>query len=247
MTDSSISGRLATMHYLATIVGNEQTAQPGSPEFAAGVEKYAAFQEAAGAAIAGGAALFPAATAVNVRGSGEQTLVTDGPFTEQAEVVTGFYVFDVQDLDEAIQLARQIPAALHNAIEVRPMAMWAPHDTPGADWWAALLWESQADMIAPGGPEWEKMAVEHGQFAAKVGAAIRGGGALQAPDTATIVRVRDGKLLLTDGPFTEGAEVVDGLYVFTAASPAEATEIAAQIPRRPHGRSEIRRIVDVGF
>ncbi|MGX1777135.1 hypothetical protein ACWIGW_33865 [Nocardia brasiliensis] len=40
----------------------------------------------------------------------------------------------------------------------------------------------------------------------------------------TIVRERDGALLLTDGPFTEGAEVVDGLYVFTAASPARAGE-----------------------
>ncbi|WP_405166171.1 YciI family protein [Nocardia sp. NBC_01499] len=235
------------MHYLATIAGTEQTAQPGSPEFAAGLEKYAAFQEAAGAAIAGGAALFPATTAVNVRRSGDQTLVTDGPFTEQAEVVTGFYVFDVQDLDEAIELARRIPSALHSAIEVRPMVGWTPHDTPGADWWTALLWESRADMIAPDSPEWAKMALEHGQFAEKVGEAIRGGGALQPPDTATIVRVRDGKLLLTDGPFTEGAEVVDGLYVFTAASPAEATEIAAQIPRRPQGRSEIRRIVDIGF
>ncbi|KAA8880023.1 transcription initiation protein [Nocardia colli] len=235
------------MHYLATIVGNGQTAAPGTPEFTEGVAKYAAFQEAAGAAIAGGAALFPSATAINVRRSGDQTLVSDGPYTEQAEVVTGFYVFDAQDLDEAIQLARGIPAAARGAIEVRPLAMWGPHGVPAADWWLALLWERQSDVLVPGTPDWEKMALEHGQFAEKVGDAIRGGGALQPPDTATTVRVRDGQLLLTDGPFTEGAEVVDGLYVFTAASPAEATEIAAQIPRGPQGRSELRRIVDVGF
>ncbi|MFD6157786.1 YciI family protein [Nocardia sp. NPDC060256] len=235
------------MHYLATIVGDGQGAQPGSPEFAAGVAKYAAFQEAAGAAIAGGAALFPSATAVNVRHRGDRTLITDGPFTEQAEVVTGFYVFDAKDLDEAIQLARQIPAAARGAVEVRPMVMWAPHDTPSADWWVALLWEPQADVIAPGSPEWDAMIVRHGQFAEKVGDAIRGGGALQPPATATTVRVRDEKLLLTDGPFTEGAEVVDGLYVFTAAGPAAAADIAALIPRGPQGRSEVRRIVDVGF
>ncbi|MFE9575633.1 YciI family protein [Nocardia sp. NPDC006044] len=235
------------MHYLATIVGDGQTAAPGTPEFAAGVAKYAAFQEAAGAAIAGGAALFPSATAINVRRSGDQALITDGPFIEQTEVITGFYVFDAQDLDEAIQLARRIPAAERGAIEVRPMVMWSPHGAPGADWWTALLWERQSDLIAPDTQEWEKMAAEHGQFAEKVGEAIRAGGALQPPATATTVRVRDGKLLLTDGPFTEGAEVVDGLYVFTATGPAEATEIAAQIPRGPHGRSELRRIVDVGF
>lgn len=235
------------MHYLATIVRNGETAMPGTPEFTTGVAKYAAFQEAAGAAIAGGAALFPSATAINVRRRGDQTLVSDGPFTEQAEVVTGFYVFDAQDLDEAIQLARAIPAAEIGAIEVRPLAMWGPHGVPAADWWLALLWEPRSDVLVPGTPDWEKMALEHGQFAEKVGDAIRGGGALQPPDTATTVRVRDGQLLLTDGPFTEGAEVVDGLYVFTAASPAEATEIAAQIPRGPQGRSELRRIVDVGF
>ncbi|MFI6167959.1 YciI family protein [Nocardia sp. NPDC051052] len=235
------------MHYLATIVGSGQTPAPESPEFKAGVERYAAFQAAAGAAISGGAALFPAATAINVRRSGDQTLITDGPFTEQAEVVTGYYVFDAQDLDEAIQLARRIPAAENGTIEVRPMAMWAPPGVPGADWWLALLWESPANLLAPDSPEWAAMATEHGQFAEKVGEAIRGGGALQPPDTATMVRVRDGQLLLTDGPFTEGAEVVDGLYVFTAASPAEATEIAAQIPRGPQGRSELRRIVDLGF
>ncbi|MFC9439351.1 YciI family protein [Nocardia sp. NPDC057030] len=235
------------MHYLATIVGDGQTAAPGTPEFTAGVAKYAAFQEAAGAAIAGGAALFPSATAINVRRSGGQTLVSDGPFTEQAEVVTGFYVFEAPDLDEAIQLAREIPAATRGAIEVRPMAMWGPHGVPAADWWLALLWEPQADVLVPGTPDWEKMALEHGRLAEQAGDAIRGGGALQPPDTATTVRVRDGQLLLTDGPFTEGAEVVDGLYVFTAASPAEATEIAAGIPRGPQGRSELRRIVDVGF
>ncbi|WP_280464881.1 YciI family protein [Nocardia brasiliensis] len=102
------------MHYLATIVGGESgpSAAPGTPEFDAGVAKYAAFQEQAAAAIAGGAALYPSATAVNIRGGGEgETLITDGPFTEQNEVVTGFYVFDCANLDEAIQLARKIPAA----------------------------------------------------------------------------------------------------------------------------------------
>lgn len=234
------------MHYLATLVGG-QGAAPGTPEFDAGVQKYAAFEERAGAAIAGGAALYPAATAINIRRSGDQALITDGPFTEQAEVVGGFYVFDAKDLDEAIQLARQVPAAARGAVEVRPMVMWSPHDIPKADWWVALLWEPQAEVIVPDSAEWEAMIVEHGRFAEKVGDAIKGGGALQPPATATTVRVREEKLLLTDGPFTEGAEVIDGLYVFTAAGPAEAADLAAQIPRGPQGRSEVRRIVDIGF
>ncbi|AFU04425.1 YciI family protein [Nocardia brasiliensis] len=237
------------MHYLATIVGGESgpSAAPGTPEFTAGVAKYAAFQEQAAAAIAGGAALYPSATAVNIRGGAGETLITDGPFTEQNEVVTGFYVFDCANLDEAVQLARKIPAAAQGSIEVRPMQMWLPHSTPGADWWLALLWSPQGDFVAPDTPEWDAMAAAHQQFVEQVGAAIRGGGALRPPTEATIVRERDGGLLRTDGPFTEGAEVVDGLYVFTAASPAQAGEIGARIPRGEKGRTEVRRIVDVGF
>ncbi|PXX64298.1 hypothetical protein DFR70_105483 [Nocardia tenerifensis] len=235
------------MHYLATLVGGGEGARPGTPEFDAGVAKYAEFEQQAAGAIAGGAALYPPDTAISVRRDGGKTLVTDGPFTEQAEVVGGFYVFECANLDEAIQLARKVPAAARGSVEVRPMVMWSPHTVPGDDWWTALLWEPQGDIVAPGTPEWEKMAVEHQRFAENAGAAIQGAGALQPPETATVVRERDGKLLLTDGPYTEGAEVVDGLYVFTAASREQAAELAQRIPRGDKGRTEVRRIVNVGF
>ncbi|MFG1790982.1 YciI family protein [Nocardia sp. NPDC049149] len=237
------------MHYLATIVSGEteQAMTPGTPEFGAGVVKYAQFQEQAGAAIAGGAALHRSATAINVRRNGDETLITDGPFTELNEVVTGFYVLDCPSMDEAVELARKIPAASKGAVEVRPMVMWMPHSTPGADWWTALLWSPQGDLFAPDTPEWQAMAVAHQQFAERIGAAIKGGGALQPPETARIVRERADGLMLTDGPFIEGAEVIDGLYVFTAANAAQATEIVRQIPRAEKGRTELRQIIDVGF
>ncbi|WP_069161564.1 YciI family protein [Nocardia altamirensis] len=237
------------MHYLATIVSGEteQAMTPGTPEFGAGLAKYAQFQEQAGAAIAGGAALYPSATAINVQRMGDETLVTDGPFTELNEVVTGFYVLDCQSMDEAVELAGKIPAASKGSVEVRPMVMWMPHSTPGADWWTALLWSPQGELFAPESAEWQSMAVAHQQFAERVGAAIKAGGALHPPETARIVRERDGRLLLTDGPYIEGAEVIDGLYVFTAANAAQATEIVRQIPRGEKGRTELRQIVDVGF
>ncbi|WP_067832835.1 YciI family protein [Nocardia lijiangensis] len=235
------------MYYLATLVGREdEGVQPGSAEFDAEVAKYAAFDERAGDAVAGGAALFPSAAAMHVRRDGGRTLITDGPFAEQAEVIGGFYVFDAADLDAVIELARLLPAAADGAVEVRPMVMWSPHETPRADWWLALLWEKPEAVIAPGSPEWDAGMAEHERFGAKYAAAIRGGGALQPPSSATTLRVRDGELLLTDGPFTEFAEVVDGLYLFAAASRAEAAEIAAAIPLGEHGRTEVRQIVDLG-
>jgi hypothetical protein len=51
-----------------------------------------------------------------------QTLTTDGPYADTKEVLVGYYVFEADDLDEAIELAARIPAArLGGAIEVRPL------------------------------------------------------------------------------------------------------------------------------
>ena len=51
-----------------------------------------------------------------------QTLTTDGPYADTKEVFGGYYVFEADNLDEAIELAARIPAArLGGAIEVRPL------------------------------------------------------------------------------------------------------------------------------
>ncbi|MGW4844765.1 YciI family protein [Nocardia brasiliensis] len=235
------------MQYLATLVGPADApyAEPGTPEFDAEVARYAAFEAAAGAAIAGGVALFPAETAVELRHTGGRLITTNGPFPEQTEVVGGFLVFDCADLDEAIELARHAPAAEDGAVELRPLVQWAPHDDPGPDWWLALLWENPGAVIAPGTPEWDPAVAEHARFGAKFGAAIRGGGAVQPPATATTVRVRDGHLSLTDGPFAESADVIDGLYLFAAPDQAAATETASQIPCGEKGHVELRRVVEL--
>ncbi|MCM6776466.1 YciI family protein [Nocardia sp. CDC159] len=235
------------MHYLALMFGREDGATPGpdTPEFAAEVERYVEFEARAGRAIAGGHALFPAATAVQVRRPAADTLMSDGPFPENAEVVGGYYVFDCANLDDAIQLARKLPAAEQGTVEVRPMVNWNAPDGLGADGWLALLWERPEEVIVPDTPEWKAALVEHEQFAEKVGAAIRGGGAVHPPSTATTVRVREGELLLSDGPFAESAEIVDGVYVLAAPDVRQATELAAQIPISPTGRTEVRKIVNL--
>src|SRR5919108_3521009 len=70
----------------------------------------------------GGAQLQPVETATTVRVQDGQTLTTDGPYADTKEVFVGYYVFEADDLDEAIELAARIPAArLGGAIEVRPL------------------------------------------------------------------------------------------------------------------------------
>ena len=69
-----------------------------------------------------GAQLQPAETATTVRVQDGRALTTDGPYADTKEVFGGYYVFEADNLDEAIELAARIPAArLRGAIEVRPL------------------------------------------------------------------------------------------------------------------------------
>jgi hypothetical protein len=69
-----------------------------------------------------GAQLHPVQTATSVRVENGSTLTTDGPFADTKEVFGGYYIFQADDLDEAIAVAERIPAArLGGVIEVRPV------------------------------------------------------------------------------------------------------------------------------
>jgi hypothetical protein len=65
--------------------------------------------------------LHPTATATSVRVRGGTFLVTDGPFAETREQLGGYYLISARDLDEAIAIAGQIPAATVGTIEIRPV------------------------------------------------------------------------------------------------------------------------------
>jgi hypothetical protein len=83
-------------------------------------DEYMAIAQAPG--ILGGHRLQGPETATTVRVQNGSTLTTDGPFAETKEVIGGYYLFEADDLDAAIELAARIPAArLGGAIEVRPV------------------------------------------------------------------------------------------------------------------------------
>jgi hypothetical protein len=62
----------------------------------------------------------PADTATTVRLGGGEAVVTDGPFVEGKEVVSGFTEVDVADLDEALRIAKSWPGC--PLVEIRPIA-----------------------------------------------------------------------------------------------------------------------------
>lgn len=70
------------------------------------------------------------------------------------------------------------------------------------------------------------------------------GSELQPVTTATTVRVRDGKELITDGPFAETHEQLGGYFLIEAANLDEATSIAARIPSARTGTVEIRPLAE---
>jgi hypothetical protein len=73
-------------------------------------------------ACVGGEQLHPVETATTVRVQDGRTLTTDGPFADTKEVFGGFYLFDVENLDAALEVAAKIPAArLGGSVEVRPV------------------------------------------------------------------------------------------------------------------------------
>ncbi len=71
-----------------------------------------------------------------------------------------------------------------------------------------------------------------------------GGEALQPVQTATTVRVRNGKVSTTDGPFAETKEQLGGYYLINARDLNEAIQVAAKIPSARLGSVEVRPIME---
>ena len=106
------------------------------------------------------------------------------------------------------------------------------HDEPS---WDALT-EAERQQVYV---EYRKLREEllaKGQFVT--------GSQLQPITTATSVRVRDGKELITDGPFAETHEQLGGYFLVEARNLDEATSIAARIPSARTGTVEVRPLVE---
>jgi hypothetical protein len=104
--------------------------------------------------------------------------------------------------------------------------------TPPSDEWDRL-------------PEDEKGAVYAAYTALDETPGVRPGLQLQPPETATTVRVQDGRTLTTDGPFVEIKEAIGGYLLFEADDLDAAIELAARIPAaRMGGAIEVRPIAE---
>ena len=112
------------MRYLLLIYGPPWDASQRTPEEqAASMEEWGAYTAdlLRRGVMEAGEALEGIETATTVKLNGSEVLVTDGPFAETAEVLGGYYVLKVRDLDEAIGIAAACPGAKNGSIELRPI------------------------------------------------------------------------------------------------------------------------------
>lgn len=109
-----------------------------------------------------------------------------------------------------------------------------------------LIWENEAITAAQSEAEREAVFGEYRTFTDD----IRSRGVFQAGDpllpseTATTVRVRNGKAVSTDGPFAETREQLGGYYIVDCETLEEACGYAARIPTARNGAIEVRPIMD---
>jgi hypothetical protein len=112
------------MKYILLIYGDERAwAAMSREEMEKVYAAHAAYagEMAAASVMQGGAELQPVSTATSIRFEGGRPRTTDGPFAETREQLGGYYVIDVEDLDQAIHWAQKMPGMTEGTVEIRPL------------------------------------------------------------------------------------------------------------------------------
>lgn len=114
------------MKYILLIYGDENGWESLSKEemerIYAEHGAYAAAMEEAGV-IRGGAELKPTTTATSIRFSNGKAKTVDGPFAETKEQLGGYYLIEVDNLEQAIEWAEKMPGMTSGTVEIRPLGM----------------------------------------------------------------------------------------------------------------------------
>lgn len=111
------------MRYMLLIYGDESMDDPdATPEQIAEMfEPWYAYDAKYAGIIRGGEPLMPTGAARSVRVRDGEPVVTDGPFAETREQLGGFYIFECDSMEEALEAAAECPGARNGTVEVRPI------------------------------------------------------------------------------------------------------------------------------
>ena len=107
-----------------------------------------------------------------------------------------------------------------------------------------MIYSNEAEYAKLDAATSQKVMAEYGAFTQSIiqSGNFKAGDRLQPTATATTVRVKDGKVLTTDGPFAETREQLGGYYLVEAKDLDAALGIAARIPGARYGSIEVRPI-----
>jgi len=201
------------------------------------------------------APLQPVATAASVRVRSGETLVTVGPFAETTEQLGGFFLINVPNLDAAIAVATRLPSVHKGTIEIRPVQQLDGVPEPRFDAAAPVGTARYLLLCYDNDALWEKagpdaLSAAQAEAAAQTQQLARLGHYVAASPllpvtTATSVRIREGKRLVTDGPFAETTEYLGGYYMVDVRDLNDAIAIAAKHPGARVSTVEVRRLVDL--
>ena len=184
-------------------------------------------------------------------------MITTGPFAETTEQLGGYYLIDVENLDEAIAIASRLPPARKGTVEIRPLFKLEGLPTEklsmdtatGESTLKKFMFLCYDDEEA-----WRNAGQEAHHAAMKEAVELchqldSNGQYLSASPlhpiaTATSIRVRSNQRLVSDGPFAETREVLGGYYVILAKDHAAALKIAAEHSGARIGAVEVREVFD---
>ena len=107
-----------------------------------------------------------------------------------------------------------------------------------------MIYQNEAEYAKLDAATTQKNMEEYGAFTQSIiqSGNFKAGDRLQPVSTATTVRIRDGKIMTTDGPFAETREQLGGYYLIEAKDLDAALSIAARIPGARYGSIEVRPI-----
>jgi hypothetical protein len=110
-----------------------------------------------------------------------------------------------------------------------------------------LIYDNEAAMATTPQDKIAEIIAHYGQFTRSIidSGNYKGGEQLQPTAKATTVRIREGKRLVTDGPYAETKEQLGGFYMIDAPDLDEAIAIAARVPSAAFGTVEVRPIVEM--
>ena len=110
-----------------------------------------------------------------------------------------------------------------------------------------LIYDEEKKQAGMSKADGEAMTSEYGVFtdSIKKSGHFVGGEALQPTSSATTVRVRNGKMSSTDGPFAETKEQLGGYYLINAKDLNDAMKVASRIPAAKYGSVEVRPILEI--